>query len=167
MAERDLPSTLTALFVYAPVGISEKVRTDFDSLVASGRQRVQTARWVGEMALNLARQKGPGWVSGAVEQAVAPVAGILTGVLSGVVGRSDVVDPVRNVHEHHEHDLEVAAESARSEEPFEGYDHLAAAQVVRLLDRLPESELEMVRVYETAHRGRRTILAKVEQLSSR
>lgn len=167
MAERDLPSTLTALFVYAPVGISEKVRTDFDSLVASGRQRVQTARWVGEMALNLARQKGPGWVSGAIEQAVAPVAGILTGVLSGVVGRSDVVDPAAVVHEHHEHDLEVAAESARSEEPFEGYDHLAAAQIVRLLDRLPESELEMVRTYEAAHRGRRTILAKVEQLSAR
>lgn len=167
MAERDLPTTLADLLVYAPVGISEKVRTDFDSLVASGRQRVQTARWVGEMALNLARQKGPGVVSSAVEQAVAPLATALTGVVATLLGRSDLPDAATVAHDHHEHDLEVAAESARSDEPFDGYDHLAAAQIVRLLDRLPEAELEMVRVYETAHRGRRTILAKVEQLSAR
>ena len=166
MAERDLPTTLADMLVYAPVGLSEKVHTDFDSLVVSGRQRVQTARWVGEMALNLARQKGPGWVSGAVEQAVAPVASAVTGVLSTVLGRSSMSDPVTAAHEHHEHDVEVAEEAARSEEPFDGYDHLAAAQIVRLLDRLPESELEMVRTYEVAHRGRRTILAKVEQLTA-
>jgi hypothetical protein len=44
------------------------------------------------------------------------------------------------------------------------YDSLAASQVVPRLDGLTADELEAVRTYEQVHRGRRTILAKVEQL---
>ena len=48
--------------------------------------------------------------------------------------------------------------------PFDGYDHLAAAQIVQLLGRLPHGELSLIRSYEASHRGRRTILAKIDQL---
>src|SRR5690349_2084711 len=46
------------------------------------------------------------------------------------------------------------------------YDELSASQVVERLDGLPASELDAVRTYEEAHRARRTILYKIEQLTS-
>lgn len=46
------------------------------------------------------------------------------------------------------------------------YDELSASQVVERLDGLPAGELEAVRAYEEAHRARRTILYKIEQLTS-
>jgi hypothetical protein len=46
------------------------------------------------------------------------------------------------------------------------YDGLSASQVVERLDGLPASELDAVRAYEEAHRARRTILYKIEQLTS-
>jgi len=46
------------------------------------------------------------------------------------------------------------------------YDSLAASQVVPRLAGLTAAELEAVRRYEAAHRGRRTILARVGQLQA-
>lgn len=48
--------------------------------------------------------------------------------------------------------------------PIPEYDSLAASQVVPRLAGLAPSELEAVRSYEAARRGRRTILAKITQL---
>ena len=45
-----------------------------------------------------------------------------------------------------------------------GYDSLSASQVVQRLASLSGPELDAVREYETATRGRRTILARVSQL---
>ena len=45
-----------------------------------------------------------------------------------------------------------------------GFDTLSASQVVQRLDGLSRSELVAVRAYETAGRGRRTILSRVDQL---
>jgi ribosomal protein L12E/L44/L45/RPP1/RPP2 len=49
--------------------------------------------------------------------------------------------------------------------PIPGYDALSASQVVERLLGLTPGELEVVRTYETAHRNRRTILGKIEQLT--
>jgi hypothetical protein len=46
------------------------------------------------------------------------------------------------------------------------YDELSASQVVERLDGLQRSELEAIRDYEEAHRARRTILFKIEQLTA-
>jgi hypothetical protein len=46
------------------------------------------------------------------------------------------------------------------------YDSLSASQVVPRLSNLSPAELEAVREYEAAHRGRKTILNRVAQLSS-
>jgi hypothetical protein len=43
---------------------------------------------------------------------------------------------------------------------------LSASQVVERLDGLQAGELDAVRAYEEAHRSRRTILYKIEQLTS-
>jgi hypothetical protein len=47
------------------------------------------------------------------------------------------------------------------------YDSLAASQVVPRLAALSTDELDAVRSYESAHRGRRTILGRVDQLLAR
>lgn len=48
--------------------------------------------------------------------------------------------------------------------PIDEYESLAASQVVARLPTLTEAELEQVRSFEAAHRGRRTILGKIDQL---
>jgi hypothetical protein len=47
-----------------------------------------------------------------------------------------------------------------------GYDSLSASQVVQRLAGLASDELRAVGAYESATRGRRTILARVAQLQS-
>jgi hypothetical protein len=47
-----------------------------------------------------------------------------------------------------------------------GYDQLSASQVVERLDGLTPEELDAVREYEVAHRGRSTILGKITQLTT-
>ncbi len=46
------------------------------------------------------------------------------------------------------------------------YDALAASQVIPRLDGLSPAELDAVRRYELAHRGRRTILGRVAQIQA-
>ena len=46
------------------------------------------------------------------------------------------------------------------------YDQLSASQVVERLEGLTSGELDAVREYELAHRGRNTILGKITQLTS-
>jgi hypothetical protein len=48
--------------------------------------------------------------------------------------------------------------------PIDEYESLAASQVVARLPTLTPSELEEVRAFEAANRGRRTILGKIDQL---
>ncbi len=49
--------------------------------------------------------------------------------------------------------------------PIKGYDELAASHVVERLPGLTRADLLSVHEYEAAHRSRRTILAKIEQLT--
>jgi hypothetical protein len=48
--------------------------------------------------------------------------------------------------------------------PIPGYDSLSASQVVQRLAGLSAEELEAVRAYELAGRGRKTVLLRVAQL---
>ena len=50
--------------------------------------------------------------------------------------------------------------------PIPGYDALSASQVVERLTGLSPDELQSVRAYEGAHRNRRTILGKIDQISA-
>ena len=143
--QRPLIEKVLDIALYAPVGVALQLRSDVDSFVTSGRaqlsERVQVARWVGEMAVTYGRRELEKRFADATA-APEPVAVTSTGV------------------------SEPAAASATPilQPPFDGYQALAAAQVVQLLGRLPEYELSTLRAYEAAHRGRRTILAKVDQL---
>jgi hypothetical protein len=48
--------------------------------------------------------------------------------------------------------------------PIEDYESLAASHVVDRLPTLTPAELAQVQAFEAAHRGRRTILGRIEQL---
>jgi hypothetical protein len=56
--------------------------------------------------------------------------------------------------------------SASAALPIPGYDALSASQVVERLIGLAPDELDAVQSYEAAHRQRRTILGKIEQLAA-
>jgi hypothetical protein len=59
-----------------------------------------------------------------------------------------------------------AASPAVGELAITDYDSLSASQVVTRLAGLTGGELEAVRAYEVAHRGRKTILNKIAQLQA-
>jgi len=50
--------------------------------------------------------------------------------------------------------------------PIEGYDDLAARQVVDRLGALEPNELALVEIYEREHRNRSTVLGKISMLSA-
>jgi hypothetical protein len=56
------------------------------------------------------------------------------------------------------------AAHGRADLPIEDYESLASSQVVDRLPTLTPEELRAVQAFETAHRGRRTVLGRVEQL---
>lgn len=143
-AQRPLFEKVLDLVVYAPVGLALQLRADVPTLVASGRtrvhERVQVARWVGEMTVTYGKQT--------IEHRLQ----------AGATATSPAA-------QRPEEELEaVAAHPVHHSPPFDGYDHLAAPQIVQLLGRLPHGELSLIREYEAAKRGRRTILAKIDQL---
>jgi hypothetical protein len=147
--ERPLIEQVLDVVLYAPVGLANQLRTDLPSLVADGRSalesRVKVAHWVGEMTVQFGRR--------AIEQKLAerrrPAAG-------HVVVESTSTDEATPAQQ------PTAPHSQHA--PFDGYDQLAATQIVQLLGRLPHAELRIVRDYETTHRHRRTVLAKIDQL---
>jgi hypothetical protein len=142
-ASRPLLGKVLDLVVYAPVGLAAQIRSDVPDLVAAGRtrvtERVQVARWVGEMAVTYGRRE-------------------LERRLTTVADDHHVLEPLVAVP------LAAVAAHVPALPPFDGYEQLAAAQIVQLLVRLPDADLVMIREYEAAHRARRTILSKLEQL---
>jgi hypothetical protein len=51
--------------------------------------------------------------------------------------------------------------------PISDYESLAAIHVVERLRSMSSDEIELIRRFEVAHRSRRTILAKIDQLQGR
>ena len=48
--------------------------------------------------------------------------------------------------------------------PIAGYEDLAASHIVARLDGLDRDDLAAIRRFELAHRGRRTVVGKIDQL---
>jgi hypothetical protein len=154
------------LFVFAPLGLLAESHTIVPKLAESGRQhvdsRVQLARMVGQFAVQQGRQ-----------QAAKVVAGLRA---NGTTAAPDVEAPAASPAAPDDDDdgwpsdASVARpgvdDSGISEEDLAipSYDSLAASQVVPRLDGLSSIELEAVRRYEEAHRGRRTVLGKIALL---
>jgi hypothetical protein len=134
-------------FVYVPVGLAVSARDVLPELAARGRERVASARVIGEFAVRQSQQQA----LRVIDRLQHPDGG----AGPATDGPPSAPPPVRR-----------AARSGPGADTLAipGYDSLSASQVLPRLEGLEPGELEAVRVYEEAHRGRRTILGRISQL---
>jgi hypothetical protein len=158
------------LVFYGPLGVALTAREELPKMVEKGRERVNSqvtmARVIGEFAVNQGSQEAA--------KLVKQVADTLTGlgILPSVPAARPPEPPVTDVDRAVSGNGRAAGVSATPSASSEnlaipGYDSLSASQVVQRLEGLSNGELEAVREYESATRGRRTILSKVAQLQSK
>ena len=182
------------LLVFAPVGLALTAAEELPKLAAKGRQRVHTrfamAKVVGEFAVNQGRRTLGSRLSAAVpptnpfaRQAwtppspPAPAPAGPVGHRNGSPTSDSATDITTNgsavsVAESPEPTPSATAAGSTSSAPspsagdlaIPGYDSLSASQVVQRLAGLSRDERAAVGAYESAHRGRRTILNRIEQL---
>jgi hypothetical protein len=167
------------VLVYAPVGLALTAAEELPGLIEKGRERVTNqvtmAKVVGQFVANQGAQEA----GKAVKQAAGALAGLGIvpsprpagqsngpAVSAGVGGAtpSAGTSAASPASTNGSADGHAAPTPPPDDLAIPGYDALSASQVVQRLDGLAEGELEAVREYETATRGRRTILSKIAQL---
>jgi hypothetical protein len=148
------------LLVYAPVGVLTQSRDLYPKLVAEGRaqlgMRVQVARMVGQFAV----RKGQQEVAKVVDRRGRPDSAPPD---PAAAEPAEVDDGDAVVVPLHDDDMDDVTEADLA---IPSYGSLAASQVVSRLEGLSPVELESVRRYELAHRGRKTVLGKIANLQS-
>ena len=176
------------VFVYAPIGLLFEGASVLPQLVEKGKSQVTMARMVGQFAVKQGRGEGEklaanvaGGVLGLlarfgqsptahppavpetpVTAAPAPVTTTVTPpepASASVAGQDDGRSGASA-------DREAGAAIDADSLAIPDYDGLSASHVVNRLAGLAATELELVRLYELANRGRKTILSKVAQLQT-
>ncbi len=171
MTENKTPADrLLDLFVFAPIGLLMNLDEVVPELVQRGRQQVTMARTFGQFAVQAGgaeAQKRVGKLQQQVEGVVEQIGG-QTGRRSSPATSTNHARAAAPAAEPAPHGdpLPVIDAPPMSELAITDYDSLSASQVVTRLDGLGTDELEAVRAYESAHRGRKTILNKVAQLQT-
>jgi hypothetical protein len=170
------------VFVYAPIGFALDAREVVPKLVERGRNQVALARLFGKYALmrgqseaerilNAKRAAAPAPSTPAAKPAAPapapasephpppppPTQAEAPSAPTAPTAKARTATTVRPARP-------ATTTAAAKALPIPGYDSLSASQVVPRLDALRKRELEAVRVYEAAHRGRRTILNRIAQL---
>ena len=173
------------LFVYAPLGLALSAREELPRLAERGRAQadaqVAVARMMGQFAVAMGRREA--------EKAVKEVGERLEEVLGDFLGGGSTpapppARPARPAPPAPAPEARPAPSAAAAPSTtatraksnghgpsaeslaIPGYDSLAASQVVQRLAGLSGEELEAVREYEAATRGRKTILNRVAQLQA-
>lgn len=153
------------LFVYAPIGLFFEGPRLVPELAEQGRTHARNARAFGRFAVQQGEAEVRRRLSDVEEQAtgVLRLFGLLPDAPPAGPTPSAPADVVRGVASTNG---ETAAGPDVDDLAIPDYDSLSASQVVTRLDGLRPDELEDVRVYEAANRGRKTILNKVAQLQA-
>lgn len=185
----SLPERLLEAALYVPVGVVSTLASDLPSLAERGRRevenRVQVARMVGKLAVAETRRRlgslraaTPAGGDDKPEESLRGGAAVNRETTLPVTAeRGRGVDGTEKAARRREPAASPAGRAgARRADgggvpdvgalPIPGYDTLAASQVVQRLSSLRPDELDAVRRYEVATRGRRTILHRIGQLSS-
>lgn len=155
--------------LYAPLGFALEAKRLLPTFVARGRQQVQMAKVVGHFAVTQGEKEAKVRLAKVHDQAETVLAELgLRG--AAVAGTSTAVGSPRGPVEVDRPVTSPAparSSAAAADLPIADYDSLAASQVIPRLEGLEPTELEAVRRYEATHRGRKTILGKVDQLQGR
>jgi hypothetical protein len=170
--DRTPADQLADLLVYIPIGLFFEAPTLLPKLAEQGRVHTRNARLFGQFAVRQGEAEVRRRLAGFEEQT--------TGLLRALgVLPSDDTDRGGDGAGQADAPARAAVRPDRSPaarvEPAEpgpdvadlaipDYDSLSASHVVTRLPGLTLDELEAVRAYEVAHRGRKTILNKIVQL---
>ena len=148
-----------SLGAYATVGAVVEVARWVPRTVEQRRgqidQRLTLARFIGEMAVRQATAE-------VRRRVAAKPASVPTDTAAPHDGPEVTTSPSPQTPPPDDVIRLVVAEPVAA--PLDGYDELAAAQIVGLLDHLDAEHLERIAIYERQHRRRRTILHRVERL---
>jgi hypothetical protein len=172
--DRTPADQLADLLVYAPIGLFFEAPALLPKLAEQGRVHTRNARLFGQFAVRQGEAEVRRRLAGLEEQTTAILRAL------GLLPDDDQDRGADGASGAHAAAAERAAlRSQRSPaaivvpaEPgpdvadlaITDYDSLSASQVVTRLPGLTLDELEAVRAYEVAHRGRKTILNKIVQL---
>jgi hypothetical protein len=163
--ERGLADEIADYLLYAPVGLVLSIGEELPKLVEKGRarveQRVTVARAVGQFAVTIGRRKAEDMWRQRNSPAAAPES-----AKHGPANPAPAPVPAAAAEGKSATGAKAGADApAASTLAIPGYDSLAASQVVQRLEGLSADELDEVRRYEEATRGRRTILGRISQLA--
>jgi hypothetical protein len=176
------------LMFFGPLGLAITAGEELPKMIEKGRRRVgpqvMVARMLGEMAVKQGHQKA----TAVIKQSTGTLVGL--GLIPGPspaprpaghdrlrdgtatpdpASPSPLVSTNGRTSDHAcggSEDPAAGATPVSAELAIPGYDSLSASQVVQRLAGLAPDELEAVRRYEAAGRGRRTILNKIVQLQT-
>jgi hypothetical protein len=157
------------LFFYAPLGLLLNAEEIVPELIDKGRQQVTMARMFGQFAV----QQGQSEAGKAVSRLQNNLTGSRRPPSSSPPAPATKEPEVKAEVPATQTSAPVVAPSGgngRGGGPAVGtlaipdYDSLSASQVVPRLEGLATAELDAVRAYEAANRGRKTILNKIAQL---
>lgn len=187
MSEKKTPlEQALDLFLYAPLGLALTAREELPRLVEKGRKQFNdqatTARLMGEFALQEGRRdlgerakkvsdtlSGLAGTRGPAARPAPPQAPPAPGAPASPSPTAAPVAPASAPPAPTAPPVVSPPSGPRPSDDglaIPGYDALSASQVVQRLAGLSTEELEAVRAYESATRGRKTILHRVDQLQS-
>jgi hypothetical protein len=155
------------LFFYAPLGFLLNAQEVVPELIEKGHQQVVVARMFGKFAvhdqapkqLNALQQQVQKVTEQFTSRSPSSAAAAPPSENGAVAAATQTSAPVEDAP------VPTAAHGpAAAGLAIPDYDSLSASQVVPRLEGLSSAELAAVRAYETEHRGRKTILSKIDQL---
>ena len=162
------------VLLYAPVGLVFSARELLPKLAEKGRNQLGMAKMIGQFAVQQGQTEAGKVLGQAQKQALSTLEQLAgrpsTPASSNGAARSNgaaTAKPAPVI------DVEVVETPAAPTSGPEAvalaitdYDSLSASQVLPRLNGLSSEELEAVRAYEAAHRGRKTILNRAAQLQA-
>lgn len=178
MAEQHAPITWFDVAVYAPIGAAARLCELAPRLAQDGRERIehriQLARMIGRIAVRQGRRELIRRLDEIAEQRRLEAEGVAPAPEPAPQRSSDHVVATSPPSSGTTATAERSDDAVSSpgivplagELAISDYDSLAASQVVARLPGLSADDLDAVGAYEAAHRGRRTILGKVQQLQA-
>lgn len=172
---KDAVEAALDLLVYAPLGFALEARALLPTFVERGRNQVTMAKVIGQFAVQQGQVEATKRLGPVQEQVEAVLADLglvprpapsSSSAPSAPAARATADDaPVVELVPEPEPEVDEAPLDA-TVLAIPDYDSLAASQVVPRLRALEPEELEAVRAYESAGRGRKTILNRITQLQN-